>query len=240
MSGSGSLVPAALGLYAVWVLATYLLEGRVELLSRPDPAGRAVYALIANVLVGTLGAAWLVRQTVRRGVLTLDRSGFRPVLRAGSAAVVGLVLGLILFLAQGPRTLEPLVVLNAYAQVLPTSIAEILVCWVAVGALAEAAMTRRGRVLAAVVGALAASVLFGVYHFAHSAPFNQLPVVIFLTLIGLVTILFHNFLGITGVLNAAQLEVFRQPLYPVYALAAIAMAALIGCHVWLARARIER
>lgn len=60
-----------------------------------------------------------------------------------------------------------------------------------------------------------ASVLFGVYHFAHSAPFNEPGMVLFLTGIGCVTSLwwfasrdvygtaiFHNFFGVTGVLAA--------------------------------------
>jgi hypothetical protein len=68
-----------------------------------------------------------------------------------------------------------------------------------------------------VIAAVTASVLFGVYHFAHGAPFNEIRMVVFLTGIGLVTSLwwfasrdvygtavFHNFFGLTGVLAALK------------------------------------
>jgi membrane protease YdiL (CAAX protease family) len=38
---------------------------------------------------------------------------------------------------------------------------------------------------AGVVASIVASVLFGVYHFAHSAPFNEVRMVLFLAGIGL-------------------------------------------------------
>ena len=64
--------------------------------------------------------------------------------------------------------------------------------------------------------AVAASLLFGVYHFAQSAPFNDAGMVAFLTGIGLATsawwflsrdaygtAVFHNFFGVTAVAVAA-------------------------------------
>jgi len=35
------LIIIAIGLYLVWISATYLLEGRIELLHHNDPFGRA-------------------------------------------------------------------------------------------------------------------------------------------------------------------------------------------------------
>ena len=52
----------AFGLYLVWVLATYLLEGRIHTLLRPEAMGaRLSYALIANVLIGIGGSALVIR-----------------------------------------------------------------------------------------------------------------------------------------------------------------------------------
>jgi|SRR5215208_4188225 hypothetical protein len=52
----------AFGLYLVWVLATYLLEGRIHTLLRPEAIGaRLSYALVANVLIGISGSALAIR-----------------------------------------------------------------------------------------------------------------------------------------------------------------------------------
>jgi len=64
-------------------------------------------------------------------------------------------------------------------------------------------------------GAAAASLSFGLYHFAHSPPFNGPTMVAFLSLVGLrtslfffatrdlfATIVFHNFPAVAGVTRA--------------------------------------
>jgi hypothetical protein len=48
-----------IGLYLLWVLATYLLEGRIHTFLRPEALGaRLSYALVANILIGIGGSAW--------------------------------------------------------------------------------------------------------------------------------------------------------------------------------------
>jgi hypothetical protein len=42
------LIPIAI--YFLWVLATYLLEGRINLLQNPDSIGRFTYAITANIM----------------------------------------------------------------------------------------------------------------------------------------------------------------------------------------------
>jgi membrane protease YdiL (CAAX protease family) len=247
------LAGLALGLYLAWVAATYLLEGRPALLQRPDPLARADYTVVANVLIGTLLAGWVLRNLVGRGDLTLDEVGFRSPRRTLLAIAAGAALGSGIFLANGPRSLEPLVVLNVFAQVLPTTIAEVMVCWAVLGNTAAIVTARKDRVLAVGVGLVVSSVLFGAYHFAHSSPFNQVPVVLFLTWVGVVTSLVyfigrdvyataiaHNALGMTGIMNTAPIEALRQPLYPLYALALLAVLALVGTHVLLTRAGDDR
>jgi hypothetical protein len=103
--------------------------------------------------------------------------------------------------------------------------------------------------LSLILAALIASVFFGVYHFAHSPPFNTVPVVMFLTAVGLVTssfffvsrdvygtIAFHNFLGILGVIRALEasgnLSAFEHPIIPLLVMAVVAVALLIITHVF--------
>ena len=132
------------------------------------------------------------------------------------------------------------------------SIAEVLVCWAVVGSVAESLLRNgRGRWMSVILAASIASVLFGVYHFAHSPPFNAVGTVVFLSVIGLVTsafffpsrdiygtIAFHNFLGIFGVIGALEssgnLVSFERPVIPLLVMAVVAIAALIAVHVlWL-------
>ena len=47
----------ALALYLLWVLVTYLLEGRILTLQRPEATGaRLAYELVANILIGIGGS----------------------------------------------------------------------------------------------------------------------------------------------------------------------------------------
>ena len=90
----------------------------------------------------------------------------------------------------------------------------------------------------------AASVLFGLYHVAHSAPFNTPGMIVLLTGVGLLTgvfylcageiigtIVFHNFLALFGVLNALDAS-GRTPLdhhvqLPLVLTAAAALAVIV-------------
>ena len=242
----------AVGLYLVWILATYLLEGRIHTFLRPEATGaRLLYALVANILIGIGGATLVIRFMSRAGAVSTEQAGFRGLGHAAIAVVIGVVIGFALYALQGAPSWNPIVLINAYAQVLVTSIAEILVCWAVVGSVSQALLQDRGRWASVILAAIIASVLFGVYHFAHSPPFNTIPLVVILSVVGLVTsvfffvsrdvygtIAFHNFSGILGVIRALEttgnLSVFERPIIPLLVMAVIAVALLIAAHVlWL-------
>lgn len=251
MSGQGinprnalKLVAIALSLYIIWVVATYILEGRIHLFQKVDPMGRMTYVIIANIAIGTVLSAIAIRyllkaQLVKPRQLGLSKSRLRTAAIIASAAAGGLAL----FMLQNPRTTEPIVVFNAFMQVLPVSIAEVMVCWALIGSSFEslAKNNNKARILSVLAGAVAASLLFGVYHYAHSPPFNQTSMVLFLMLPSIATavtyflgrdiyaaVIVQNFMGIVGVLaGLPNLEVYRQPMVPIYALSVVSVAALI-------------
>ena len=242
----------ALGLFLLWVFATYLLEGRIQTFLRPEAMGaRLFYALIANILIGIGGSALVIRFLSRAGTISTEQAGFRGFGHAAIAVVVGVALGLAFYALQGAPSWNPIVLVNAYAQVLVTSIAEILVCWAVVGSVSQALLQDRGRWVSLILAAIVASVLFGIYHFAHSPPFNTIPLVVILSVVGLMTsvfffvskdvygtIAFHNFSGILGVIRAlgtsGNLSVFESPIIPLLVMAVTAVALLIAAHVlWL-------
>jgi hypothetical protein len=247
-------VRKALLVYVAWVLATYLLEGMPGTLVRPEAVGlRLAYALVANLGIGILLPLWILRGLVRRGWAAPGDFGLSGAARTVPSVLAAAAVGYALFTYSQPDPVHWLVVLNSFAQVWVVSAAEIVVCWALVGATIFVALRARHRWAAIAAAAIAASVLFGVYHFAHSAPFNELRMVAFLTGIGLVTSLwwfashdvygtavFHNFFGVTGVLAALKAGglVPEQPTLavPLVATAAVvALAVLIPGTLWLRR-----
>jgi hypothetical protein len=210
-------IASALGVYAVWVIVTYLLEGVPGTLRRPEAeALRFVYTVVANVLVGTVVAMLLLRRLITADVVTAHAAGFGRATRRVAGVAIALVIGGSGYVLQGAPSLHPVVMLNGFAQTLPVSAAEVLVCWSLVGAVSDAALRRRLRPVTASIGAaLVASLLFGVYHIAHSPPFNSVGMIVLLSAAGLATslyfrlsgdvyatIVFHNFLALLGVLRA--------------------------------------
>jgi membrane protease YdiL (CAAX protease family) len=135
--------------------------------------------------------------------------------------------------------------LNVFAQTLPTSIAEVVICWAVLGTAFESFIQPKGRrgrrrIASIIIGAIVATILFGVYHFAHSPPFNQPNMVLFLIYPGILTsivyfvgrdvyatIIFHKFQALFGVMMGIDLESSAQLLYPILILATISTLVLV-------------
>ena len=237
----------AIGTYVAWTAITWLLEGRIQTFLRPEATGdRLVYVVIANLLIGSIFALWIAREFVVTGFTSREKLGFRAVPRTLVAALLGGILGFVLYALQQPPTTDPIVVANVFAQVLPVSIAEVVVCWVVVGGSVAALLRHRGvhPYLASGVALLFSSVLFGVYHFAHSPPFNTVEMVGLLTFVGLGTgliyfvggsfygaLVFHNFMALFGIVSSlaevGQLGTYEEPLVPLMATALVALGILV-------------
>ena len=242
------LVVIPIAIYLIWVLATYLLEGRINLLQKPDPLGRLTYAVIANIAIGTVIAIWLLKPSISSGFLTIRQLGFQSIKLILIVVIIAGVIGFVLFVVQHPVSLDPVVVLNLFAQTLPTSIAEVVVCWAAIGTTFESVARKKGRIISIVFGAAIATILFGIYHFAHSPPFNEPETVLFLMYPGILTsvvyfigrdiyaaIIFHNFQALFGVMMSVNVVSFTQPLYPVLILAVISMLIFVISDIFLIR-----
>ena len=123
----------ALGLYIVWTAATWYLEGRIDTLLRPEAVGdRLIYAL-ANLVFGIVVAVWVVRRLGGAMGMPASDAGFGSWQRTTAAILIGIALGLAFYVAQGAPSRNPVVLINAYAQVLVVSAAEVLVCWSVLG-----------------------------------------------------------------------------------------------------------
>lgn len=128
------------------------------------------------------------------------------------------------------------------------SIAEVVVCWAIIGTTFESVARNKGRIISIIFGAAIATILFGLYHFAHSPPFNEPGTVLFLmypgTLTSIVyfigrdiyaTIIFHNFQALFGIMMNVNITSFIQPVYPILILAAVSMLVLVTLDLLLVR-----
>src|ERR687897_1660389 len=242
------LVVIPIAIYLIWVLATYLLEGRINLLQKPDPQGRFMYVVVANIAIGTVIAIWLLKPSISSGFLTIRQLGFQSVKRILIVVTIAGIIGFVLFVVQRPVTLDPVIVLNIFAQTLPGSIAEVVVCWAAIGTTFESVARNRGRIISIIFGAAIATILFGIYHFAHSPPFNEPGMVLFIMYPGILTslvyfigrdiyatIIFHNFQALFGVMMSVNIVSFTQPLYPILILAVVSILVLVMLDLLLVR-----
>ena len=245
-------IAGAMALFVVWSAVTWLLEGRIETFLRPEAVtDRLVYAFVANVAIGIVGAVAVVRWLGGLG-LARKAAGFGPAFRTSGSVAAGAVIGFALYVIQGAPTLEPIILLNAFAQVFVVSVAEVLVCWAVIAATVENRLEGHGKILAGLAGAVTASVLFGLYHYAHSAPFNTFPMVATLMVVGLVTglyffisrdvygtMVFHNFLGTFGVAQALKaadkLDTMATLQMPLIVTALAAVAVLLAADHFLLR-----
>lgn len=244
----------AFALYGIWVLTTYLLEGLPQTLLRPEAQGlRFAYTAVANLMVGTLGSLILLRRLILTGTVTALASGFGSHRRSALGALLGAVLGVALLAVQTPPGTSPIAMTNVFAQVLPVSVAEVLVCWSLVGAVVGSSMgPRASRVTQAIVVSVVASLTFGVYHAAHSAPFNTPGMIAMLTAVGVVTsavfvllrdvygtVAFHNCLAVYGVLGTltatGRVSEYAQPSAPLLITALVPLAILIVARTLLLR-----
>jgi hypothetical protein len=219
----------AVTVYGAWTAATYLLEGRPRTLLSPEATGlRIVYTLVANLLLGLGGAALLLGWLGAAHRVAPSAGGFQPRGRAGAMILVGLVAGAGVYAAQAPAWRAPAVLVNGFLQVLPVSAAEVVVCWSATSAAIGAAWPSLGAGRSRAIGLVPGSLLFGVYHVAHSPPFNTLAMIGVLTVVGLLTglvflvtadvhaaIAFHNFLALRGVLDALDASGRLEPYHAV-------------------------
>ena len=85
------LVALIAAVYVAWVAATYVLEGRINLLSRFDPVGRVLYVAIANIAIGILFSTWVLRDGLKNRIIQLKQLGLQKS-KARTASVIGILL----------------------------------------------------------------------------------------------------------------------------------------------------
>lgn len=230
-------VPA---IFISWVVATYLLEGRLGEAASLDQQSRIVYIIVANVAIGTIFASFVLRGLLKRGLLQIHHTGYENFRNSRIKISVSVIVGVIIFVFLGKHGgPDPLVFANLFFHVISVTIAEVIVCWALIGNSIRLFPFRQ-KTIQIISLILISSIVFGIYHFAHSPPYSDPTMVGFLTGIGLVTgiayfvfkniysaILIQNFLGMTGISQNVNLVNFSQPLCWVYGLTMVSILALV-------------
>ncbi len=236
----------ALAGFLIWTFATWLLEGRPQTLFRPEAVSdRLLYTGIANIAIGQIVALVLLGLLFRRAGAEPALARFRPLNYRSFTLIAAILLGLGYHAAAGEGLGNEVVLINAFAQVFVVSAAEVIVCWGLVGIATESSLCPRLGKWSSIGAAIAASVAFGAYHFAHSPPFNTPTMVAFLTVVGLgtslfffltrdllATIVFHNFPAVAGVTRAlaerSELDTLTYLQPPLLATAALSLLVVLA------------
>jgi hypothetical protein len=246
-------VGIAITLFVLWAVATYLFEGRILTLQRPEAfSARILYTIVVNLLIGTIGAIMIVRTFVRLFSSSSLTFGFSSPGRTVVSIFIATIIGVIFLFIQRPPSWNPIILMNGFAQTFVVSIAEVLVCWAVLGASIASLCIFENKIASITLGLVASAVAFGIYHFAHSPPFNTLRMVVLLTIVGLLsglyfflsrnvygTIVFHNFLALKGVTQAladlGRLQALAQPQLPLLLTGIVVAAILIVLDVVIIR-----
>jgi len=207
----------AIFLYLLWMVATFLFEGNINTMNSGSGIQRLLYATIVNIFLGTIIAGLLVQFGIKRGLFSKAVIGLSSLKRTILMICLAIGGSLLIFFLQGFPSTHPMVLLNGFAQVFPTTVAEVFICWVVIGSAGNAVFEDIQSNFSTVLLIMISSVVFGVYHFAHSTPFNTWSMVWFLTIIGLLTslffylgrnlfstIIFHNMMATNGVLASIE------------------------------------
>src|SRR4249920_2468231 len=95
------LIIIAITVYLVWTFATYLFEGRINLLHRDDPLGRFEYSVVVNMIIGTMVAILAIKPfIIASRQLSLSQIGFRSIKNTVVLVAIAGTIGFVLFVIQ--------------------------------------------------------------------------------------------------------------------------------------------
>lgn len=249
---SPRMAVVAVGLWLVWTVVTWLLEGRARTALRPAAVEEGVrFVLLAHLLIGVVGGAFVMRR-LRGAGIGLTEMGVHSPVRSAWSIPAAIVLGIGAMLVVDLPTSDPNAVLNALASSIAAAAAEVVVCWAVIGGVAEALTKQRGVLASRLVHLVVSSVAYAAYHVAHSPPYAEPVHLVVLAVVGLGTGLFflttrdvygtvilHASLAVYGVLEAVrevgQLDALGEPNPVAWSAAAGALVLLVAVDRWLIR-----
>jgi hypothetical protein len=233
-------------LYFVWVLETYLLEGSIGLFSHFQPLQFVLYAVFANCIMGIMVPVLFLRSAFRSGAVNMFQIGFRSLRRTVLFSALTALSGYLFLVTFTPFGTRHTSLFDMFLFILPLAVAEVMTCWVLVGTHVQAYLRKGGSAASITLGVVVTAFLFMISFAAHSPPLNQPDVLLTSGVIGAAAALF--FFAVRDVyasvifvacatlpvmLPAVDPVVAAQSVPSVYGAAALSLASLVCCHVYL-------
>jgi hypothetical protein len=234
--------------YLAWLLEIFLLAGNNHLLQHPDPAGIAVYTVAGCIFTGMVIPLICIRKAFITGAVNMFQIGFRTARRTILACSVTGAIGFGMVLFFNPFGTDRVAFANAFLLLLPTAAATVMVCWVLAGTHVQAFVRSGGAVLSITVGVVVTSLLFVSAAVVENPLVRQEGALFWPVCIGMVAALFFFavrdvyatliIVAGSGVFTGAGTfdPVYLYGIHPgIYISSLLAVAVLIGIHVWLSR-----
>jgi len=154
-------VGIAVALFVLWAVTTYLFEGRILTLQRPEAfSARILYTIVANLFIGTIGAIMIVRTFIRSYSSSSLTFGFSSPGRTVVSIFIATIIGVSFLFIQRPPSWNPIILMNGFAQTLVVSIAEVLVCWAVLGASIASFYIFENKISSITLGLIASAVAY--------------------------------------------------------------------------------
>ena len=242
------LILVPLAIYVVWLIETFLLEGNQHTFSRFSPANLLTYTVIVCIITGIIIPILIVRKSFRSGDVNMFQIGFRSTRRTLAACACTALAGYMAVLLAGPPGPDRFAFAVSFLLLLPTAIASVMVCWVLVGTHLQTSARSGGSLVTIPAGVVVTAILFGLTALVHSIgsqPRSLVPLFIgagFLAALfyfavrdvysaSIAVALMSTFIAMSGI----DPKYLVMPFPWVVLSASLAIAALIGVHLYLNR-----
>jgi hypothetical protein len=235
-------------IYGVWTLETYLLEGSIGLFLIFQPLSLILYTVFANIIVGIAIPVICLRSAFLSGGVNMFQIGFCSPLRTVPTTALTALLGYLYLITFTPFGTHRVALFNLLALVIPVAVAEVMICWVLIGTHIQAFVRKDGTGVSIIFSVAITSILFWLSFAAHSQPLNPPGALSHLLILGVAAALFffvvRDVYASTVFVACGTMPVMFQQadpafstgyLSPLFVSAALSLACLIGCHVYLFR-----
>jgi hypothetical protein len=231
-----------------WVLEIFLLAGNTRLLEHPEPAGIALYTVIACILTGMIFPLVIIRKAFASGAVNMYQVGFRTFRRTLHACSLSGIIGIGVVVFFNPFGTDRLAFANAFLLLLPTAAASVMVCFALAGTHVQAFVRSGGALVSITTGAVITGIVFASAAFAANPLLRQEGGLFWPLCAGIGSALFFFavrdvyatviMVAISGVFTGAGTIDYGYiaGIHPeIFLSSLLAVTALIALHIWLSR-----
>jgi hypothetical protein len=236
------------GVYTVWMLETFLLEGSMNLFMRFNPAGLFLYTIIACIITGMILPLLCIRKAFITGAVNMFQIGFRSLQRTILACVLTCIIAYGAVIIFNPFGTNRFMFATAFLLLLPGTIATVMICFVLIGTHIQAFVRSGGALLSLLLGILVTAMLFGMTTFVYFPAVMAKDTVFVFVGVGIIAGLYffaiRDVYATMIVVGVCSVFIYADKINPqyfdnavpgVWISAGLAVCSLIGIHLYLSR-----